>query len=70
MSWWWPFKRKHEAEQAEHDFRVMLSEAMLRQDDLKAATENLKQSRKARKGAGEPFADPALPRRNPRPRNV
>jgi hypothetical protein len=44
MSWWWPFK-KQEAAQAELEFRESLSEALLRQDDLLAATERLKESR-------------------------
>ena len=44
MSWWWPFKRR-EAAQAELEFRESLSEALLRQDDLLAATERLRESR-------------------------
>lgn len=44
MSWWWPFK-KREAAQAELEFRESLSEALLRQDDLMAATERLRERR-------------------------
>lgn len=71
MSWWWPFK-KREAAQAEHDFREMLDQALLRQDDLEAATQRLKESRKPPKGGEEkkpPVVD-APPRPNARPRNV
>jgi hypothetical protein len=71
MPWWWPFKRR-EAQQAEHDFREMLDQAMLRQDDLQAATEKLKAIRRPKKrGMEEPPSDEtAPPRPNPKARNV
>lgn len=74
MAWWWPFK-KREAAQAEHDFREMLDQAMLRQDDLQAATELLKESRRPKKRGLEQLppddaGPPRPPRPNPRPRNV
>jgi hypothetical protein len=71
MSWWWPFKRR-EAAQAEQDFREMLDQALLRQDDLQAATERLQESRRpAKRALEEPSSDDdAPPRPNPRPRNV
>ena len=72
MAWWWPFKGR-EAQQAESDFREMLDQAMLRQDDLQAATERLKESRRPKKrGTEEPPSDDSAqpPRLNPRARNV
>lgn len=69
MSWWWPFK-KREAAQAEHDFREMLDQALLRQDDLLAATERLKESRKGKRGPEESSGEPSPPHPKPRRRNV
>lgn len=71
MPWWWPFKKREEAARAEQDFREMLDQAMLRQDDLLAATEKLKESRRPKKRGKEdpPPDEPAQPPRpNPRPR--
>lgn len=71
MAWWWPFKRKGQAAQAEKDFREMLDQAMLRKGDLEDATEKLREIRKheqkneAPKVAGPP---PGPPR--PRTRNA
>lgn len=45
MPWWWPFK-KREAARADLEFRESLDQALLRQDDLLAATEKLRMSRK------------------------
>lgn len=72
MPWWWPFGKRAEAQHAAQGFRDMLDEAMLRQDDLLAATERLKESRKPQKrGQDEPSGEPAeLPRPNPKARNV
>lgn len=41
--WWWPFGKR--ARVADKQFKEMLGEALLRQSDLEAATERLKDHR-------------------------
>lgn len=43
--WWWPFGKHEDQEEAENEFNSQLKEALLIQDDLKAATEALKKDR-------------------------
>ena len=47
--WWWPFGRDSEEEKADKEFRGMIQEALLRQDDLRIAAESLKRERERRK---------------------
>lgn len=74
MAWWSSlFKKRDEAaRRAERDFRDMLAQALLRQDDLVEATERLKESRKPMKrGNEDPDPDdPVQSRGTPRLRNV
>lgn len=61
MPWWWPFKKKRaEAARAELDFRESLSQALLRQGDLEAATAKLKASRKQKRD--DAIIEPIKPR--------
>ncbi len=64
MPWWWPFKKERDAAQAEHNFRESLREALLRQDDLQAATARLKASRKKKR------EEPSVEAPKPRARNA
>lgn len=62
MSWWWPFAKRGEAVQAESEFKQMLGQALLAQDDLEKATENLRASRKHRTRVvvNDPSIDPSV----------
>lgn len=48
--WWWPFggKKRAERQETEQRFRSMLNEALLSQDDLAEAIEELKRAREGR----------------------